>query len=83
MTLVIMFSDLRLGDLNYLLSVKPTPQRQGHDGLLLIAKQTFTLLANSRLISTQSGQWLEYLAPYQSFKVQRPHLLRNLNAIYI
>jgi len=29
MTLVIMFSDLRLGDLNYLESVKPTPQRQG------------------------------------------------------
>jgi len=56
MTLVIMFSDLRLGDLNYLLSVKPTPQRQGHDGLLLIAKQTFTLLANSRLISTHSGR---------------------------
>ena len=51
-----MFSDLRLGDLNYLLSVKPTPQRQGHDGLLLIAKQTFTLLANSRLISTLKRQ---------------------------
>jgi hypothetical protein len=41
-----MFSDLRLGDLNYLLSVKPTLQRQGCDGLLLITKQPFTLLAN-------------------------------------
>ncbi|MBU3624493.1 hypothetical protein [Polynucleobacter sp. AP-Latsch-80-C2] len=34
-----MFSDLRLGDLNYLLSVKPTQQRKGRDGLLLITKQ--------------------------------------------
>ena len=31
-------SDLRLDDLNYLLSVKPTLQRQGHDGLQLIIK---------------------------------------------
>jgi hypothetical protein len=41
-----MFSDLRLGDLNYLLSVKPTLQHQGCDRLVLIAKQTYTLLAN-------------------------------------
>ena len=34
-----LISDLRLGDLNYLESVKPTLQRQGRDGLLLITKQ--------------------------------------------
>ena len=34
-----LISDLGLGDLNYLESVKPTPQRQGHDSLLLILKQ--------------------------------------------
>ena len=49
-----MFSDLRLGDLNYLESVKPTPQRQGCDGLLLIAKQTYTLLGNGWLKTTLS-----------------------------
>jgi hypothetical protein len=47
-----MFSNLSLGDLNYLESVKPTPQRQGCDGLLLIEKQPFTLLANGWLKST-------------------------------
>ena len=39
-----LISDLRLGDLNYLESVKPTPQRQGCGGLLLITKQPFNLL---------------------------------------
>jgi hypothetical protein len=47
-----LISDLRLGDLNYLLSVKPTLQRQGRDGLPLITKQTLTLLNNGRLKST-------------------------------
>ena len=49
-----LISDLRLGDLNYLESVKPTPQRQGCDGLLLIAKQTYTLLGNGWLKTTLS-----------------------------
>ena len=31
-----LISDLRLGDLNYLESVKPTLQRQGRDGLLVM-----------------------------------------------
>ncbi|MEI6096005.1 MAG: hypothetical protein WCR08_11225, partial [Gammaproteobacteria bacterium] len=38
-TLAIMFSDLRLGDLNYLVSVYPTAQHQSREGLLLIRKQ--------------------------------------------
>ena len=50
-----LISDLRLGDLNYLESVKPTPQHQGRNGLLLIAKRPITILANGRLKSTQSG----------------------------
>jgi hypothetical protein len=50
-----LISDLRLGDLNYLESVKPTPQRQGRDGLLLITKQPFTLPTNGSLKTTQSG----------------------------
>ena len=33
-TLVSLISDLDLGDLNYLLSVKPTLDHQGQDGLL-------------------------------------------------
>ena len=41
-------------------SVKPTPQRQGRDGLLLIAKRPFTLLANGRLKSTQSSRSTPY-----------------------
>ena len=51
-----MFSALRLVDLNYLESVKPTLQRQGHVGLLLNIKQTFALLTDGRLKSTQSGR---------------------------
>ena len=44
-----LISDLRLGDLNYLLSVRPTPQRQGRDRLLLITKlpSPYLLMADS------------------------------------
>lgn len=45
-------SDLRLGDLNYLLSVKPTLQHQGCDGLSLNTKQAHTLLNSGRQSST-------------------------------
>lgn len=55
MTLISLISDLRLGDLNYLLSVKPTLQRQGRDRLLLVAKQTFAIYTDGRLKTTQSG----------------------------
>ena len=58
-----MFSALRLVDLNYLESVKPTLQRQGHVGLLLNIKQTFALLTDGRLKSTQSSRSLENKKP--------------------
>jgi len=53
-TLVSLISDLRLRDLNSLVSVKPTPQRQGRNGLLMIAKQTFAINTDGRLKTTQS-----------------------------
>jgi hypothetical protein len=51
-TLVSLISDLRLGDLNYLLSVKPTLQHKNYVGLLLITKQTFAKYADGRLKMT-------------------------------
>jgi hypothetical protein len=45
---------LRLDDLNYLLTVKPTLQRQGCDGLLLNIKQTYALITKSWLNSINS-----------------------------
>jgi hypothetical protein len=52
-----MFSDLRLGDLNYLVSVYPTLKRQAWDALLVTRKQNFTIIADSWLKMTQSGLW--------------------------
>ena len=54
-------SDLRLGDLNYLLSVKPTLNRRGCVRLFLIKKQSITLLANGLLNPTHSGHWRRLL----------------------
>ncbi|OYY18438.1 MAG: hypothetical protein B7X71_02715 [Polynucleobacter sp. 39-46-10] len=56
-TLVSLISDLDLGDLNYLLSFKPTLIREGFKWLLLITKQTFAIFIDGRLNSILSGLW--------------------------
>jgi len=57
-TLVSLISDLDLGNLNYLPSVKPTVQHQGFYRLLLITKQTFAMYTDGRLKSTLSIHWM-------------------------